>query len=87
MMTRPPRTADADSLVELLGAVAEAIDPATAEAAYPNADPGLLCVLVVERVRTVAGALWALLEHRADLGRRARVLARLLRDLDGDGSL
>jgi hypothetical protein len=80
-MTRPPRTADVDSLVELLGAVAEAIDPATAEAAYPGADPTLLSLLLVDRARTVAGALWALLEHRADLGRRARVLARLLRHL------
>jgi hypothetical protein len=86
-MTRPPRTADVDSLVDLLGAVAEAIDPATAEAAYPSADPTLLSLLLVDRARTVSGALWALLEHRADLGRRARVLARLLRDLDGDGSL
>jgi len=84
-MARPPRTADVDSLVELLGQVAQAIEPAKVAAAYPHADPDLLFVLVIDRVRTVAGALRALLEHRADLGRRARVLARLLRDLDAGG--
>jgi hypothetical protein len=54
MMTGP-RTADVDALVELLGAVAEAIDPAKAEAVYRNADPTLLSVLVMERARTSPG--------------------------------
>jgi hypothetical protein len=36
---------------------------------------------VTERAGTVAGAIRALLEHPTDLGRRARVLTQVLRDL------
>jgi hypothetical protein len=80
-VARPPRTADVESLVELLRAVADALDPGGIADAHPQADPGLLLALVTDRAGTVAGAIRGLLEHRADLGRRARVLAQLLRDL------
>jgi hypothetical protein len=80
-MTRPPRSADVESLVELLRAVADALDPAAIADTHPQADPSLLLALVTDRAGTVAGAIRGLLEHRTDLGRRARVLSRLLREL------
>jgi hypothetical protein len=77
----PEATADVESLVELLRAVADALGPGAIVAAHPHADPGLLLALVTDRAGMVAGAIRALLEHRTDLGRRARVLTPLLRDL------
>jgi hypothetical protein len=74
--------ADVECLVELLRAVADALDPGDIVTAHPHADPTRLLALVTERAGTVAGALRALLEHPTDLGRRARVVTRFLRELD-----
>jgi hypothetical protein len=77
----PEAAAEVASLVKLLGAVADALDPGATAAAHPHADPDLLLALVTERAGAVAGAIRALLEHPTDLDRRARVLTQLLRDL------
>lgn len=77
----PEAAAEVASLVELLGAVADALDPGAMVTAHPHADPGRLLALVTERAGTVAGAVRGLLEHQTDLGRRARVLTQFLRDL------
>ena len=77
----PEATAEVESLVELLGAVADALGPGAMVTAHPHADPSRLLALVTERAGTVAGAIRALLEHPTDLGRRARVLTQVLRDL------
>jgi hypothetical protein len=42
----PEATADVESLVELLRAVADALDPGAIVAAHPHADPSLLLALV-----------------------------------------
>jgi hypothetical protein len=77
----PQAAADVESLVGLLGALADALDPGAIVTAHPHADPGVLLALVTERAGTVAGAIRALAEQQPDLGRRARVLAGFLRDL------
>ena len=59
--------ADVECLVELLRAVADALDPGAIVRAHPHADPTRLLALVTERAGTVAGALRALLEHQTDL--------------------
>jgi hypothetical protein len=78
----PEAAADVESLVELLGAVADALDPGAMVTAHPHADPSRLLALVTERAGTVAGTLRGLLEQPTDLGRRARVLTRFLHELD-----
>jgi alkanesulfonate monooxygenase SsuD/methylene tetrahydromethanopterin reductase-like flavin-dependent oxidoreductase (luciferase family) len=77
----PQAASDVESLVELLRAVADALDPGAMVAAHPDADPSLLLALVTERAGTVAGAIRGLLEHPTDLGRQARMLAQFLHDL------
>jgi hypothetical protein len=78
----PEAAAEVASLVELLGAVADALDPGAMVTANPHADPSRLLALVTERAGTVAGAIRGLLEQPTDLGRRAWVLTRFLRELD-----
>ena len=66
----PEAAADVGSLVELLGAVADMLDPGAMVTAHPHADPSRLLALVTERAGTVAGAIRGLLEQATDLGRR-----------------
>jgi hypothetical protein len=77
----PEAAGEVESLVELLGAVADALDPGAMVTAHPHADPTRLLALVTERAGTVAGAIRGLVEHPTHLGQRARLLTRFLREL------